>query len=328
MNVQKSDINDIKVSILCLTFNHEEYIKDALDSFLMQKTNFKYEILIHDDASTDNTPKIIQQYADKYSDIIKPIFQNENKYSKGISVNSVYQYPRVMGEYVAMCEGDDYWTDPLKLQKQVDVLDQNLKCNICAHKTVAVDAKSKEIIKYIAPYDSNQIISVNEVILGGGGFVATNSLMVRKCIVKNESKFRKFLPLDYTTQIQGSLAGGMLYLSDCMAAYRLSAKGSWTVTMKNNVDKHCEHIKRRIAMYDILNDETNGKYEREIKRCIERDSGEFLYIQKRYKELLKGNYHEFTKIFTKKQYINTYIKAYFPMLTKMLQERGKDDNNK
>lgn len=328
MNVRKVDKNDIKVSILCLTFNHEDYIKDALDSFLMQKTNFKYEILIHDDASTDNTTKIIQQYADKYSDIIKPIFQNENQYSQGISINSVYQYPRVMGEYVAMCEGDDYWTDPLKLQKQVDALDQNMQCNICAHKTAVEDAKSKKIINYIAPYSYNRIIPVNEVILGGGGFVATNSLMVRKCIVKNESEFRKFLPLDYTIQIQGSLAGGMLYLSECMATYRLFAKGSWTVTMLSNVDKYCEHINKRIDMYAILNTETNGKYENEIKRCIEKDRGEILYTQKKYKELLNGNYHEFTKTFTKKQYIKTYIKAYFPMLTKMLQERRKDDNNK
>ena len=111
------------VSIDFITYNHEAYIKDTLDGFLMQKTDFAYEVLIHDDASTDQTVKIIRKYEKKYPDIIKPIYQKENQYSKKIKISVQYQYPRALGKYIAICEGDDYWTDPYKLQKQVDFLE-------------------------------------------------------------------------------------------------------------------------------------------------------------------------------------------------------------
>ena len=108
------------VSICCITLHHEKYIRDAIEGFLMQKTSFPIEILIHDDASTDDTANIIREYEEKFPNIIKPIYQTENQYSKGISISATYQFPRALGKYIALCEGDDYWTDPLKLQKQVD----------------------------------------------------------------------------------------------------------------------------------------------------------------------------------------------------------------
>ena len=107
------------LSICCVTYNHKKYIRQCLDSFLMQKTNFKFEIIIHDDASTDGTADIIKEYYEKYPDIIKPIFQTENQFSQGKSISKTFIYPRIKGKYVALCEGDDYWTDPYKLQKQV-----------------------------------------------------------------------------------------------------------------------------------------------------------------------------------------------------------------
>ncbi len=116
---------DIIVSVNCLAYNHEPYIRDCLEGFIMQKTNFLFEVLVHDDASTDKTADIIREYETKYPDIIKPIYQTENQYSKGIGVVRTFQYPRAKGEYIAICEGDDYWTDPYKLQKQVDFLDEN-----------------------------------------------------------------------------------------------------------------------------------------------------------------------------------------------------------
>ncbi len=115
------------VSINCITYNHEPYIRQCLDGFMMQKTNFAFEVLIHDDASTDNTANIIQEYEAKYPEIIKPIYQAENQYSKGEGAISVrFNFPRAKGKYIAMCEGDDYWIDPHKLQKQVDILENNV----------------------------------------------------------------------------------------------------------------------------------------------------------------------------------------------------------
>jgi len=113
------------VSICCITYNHEFFIRDAIRGFINQKTSFPFEILIHDDASTDGTAEIIKLYEEKYPDIIKPIYQKENQYSQGRNISLVYQFPRARGKYIALCEGDDYWTDPYKLQKQVDFLEAN-----------------------------------------------------------------------------------------------------------------------------------------------------------------------------------------------------------
>lgn len=118
-------MNEIMVSIVCDVFNHEHYLRQCLDGIVMQQTNFAFEILIHDDASTDKSVEIIKEYVDKYPHLFKPIYQKENKFSKGISIWKDIQFPRAKGKYIAICEGDDYWTDPLKLQKQVDFLEAN-----------------------------------------------------------------------------------------------------------------------------------------------------------------------------------------------------------
>lgn len=152
------------VSVCCLTYNHESYIREALDGFLMQNTNFKYEILVHDDASTDGTADIIREYQKQYPELIKPMFQDVNQYSKGVrGMNVRFNFPRASGKYLALCEGDDYWTDPFKLQKQVDFLRANPDLSFCCHAVNRVDTKGNIIneaegglsLRYFTP---NEII--------------------------------------------------------------------------------------------------------------------------------------------------------------------------
>lgn len=125
--------HEIKVTISCITYNQVNYIRQCLDGFVTQQTNFKFEAIVHDDASTDGTAEIVREYAEKYPDIIKPIFETENQYSKhdGSLGRILNAYTR--GKYVAICEGDDYWTDPHKLQKQADFLDVNPQCSLTYH---------------------------------------------------------------------------------------------------------------------------------------------------------------------------------------------------
>lgn len=119
--------NEIIVSICCVTYNHAPYIRQCLDGFLMQKTDFKYEIIIHDDCSTDGTTDIVKEYADKYPELIVPIIQHTNQYQNGIkSILATFVYPKVRGKYIALCEGDDYWIDSLKLERQVSFLEESL----------------------------------------------------------------------------------------------------------------------------------------------------------------------------------------------------------
>ena len=103
------------VSISCITYNQAHFIRQCLDGFLMQKTTFSFEVLIHDDASTDGTTEIIREYESKYPEIIKPLYEKENQWTKGRRGSAVFNYPRAKGKYIALCEGDDYWIDPLKL---------------------------------------------------------------------------------------------------------------------------------------------------------------------------------------------------------------------
>jgi glycosyltransferase involved in cell wall biosynthesis len=130
------------VSISCLAFNHEKFIRKALDGFIMQQTNFSFEVLIHDDASTDRTAKIIGSYADQYSEIIKPVYQTENQWIQGKRGSAVHNFPRAKGKYIALCEGDDYWTDPTKLQRQVDFLEAHAEYSMVAENAFVVNTEN------------------------------------------------------------------------------------------------------------------------------------------------------------------------------------------
>lgn len=151
---------DIKVSISCLTYNHASFIRECLDGFLMQQCDFKYEVLIHDDASTDGTQEIIKEYQKKHPEIIKPIFRKENLYSKGERMfNARFNFPRAKGKYIALCEGDDYWTDPLKLQKQVNFLEANPEFAVTVggfKKFNIYNNNSEDIIKIISGVKKNE----------------------------------------------------------------------------------------------------------------------------------------------------------------------------
>ena len=140
----------ILVAIHCLVYNHEPYLRDCFEGFVMQKTNFRFVAVVHDDVSTDNSAAIIREYAEKYPDIIKPIFETENQWSKQDG-----SLERIMNDaiaatgakYIAFCEGDDYWTDPYKLQKQVDILEADETLMACCTDRCVVDNTSKVIIE-------------------------------------------------------------------------------------------------------------------------------------------------------------------------------------
>lgn len=119
------DTRSLMVTIRCLTYNQEKYIRQCLEGFVMQKTDFRFEAIVHDDASTDGTADIIREYEAKYPDIIKPIYEIENQYSKHDGSLGRILAEHTRGKYIAICEGDDYWIDPLKLQKQVDFLESH-----------------------------------------------------------------------------------------------------------------------------------------------------------------------------------------------------------
>ena len=128
-----SEDEPVMVSIRCITYNHAPYIRQCLEGFVMQKTNFRFQAVVHDDASTDGTTEIVREYAEKYPDIIVPMYEEENRWSKHDGTLLTCMLPYLKGKYIAECEGDDYWTDPLKLQKQVDFMESHEDYSICIH---------------------------------------------------------------------------------------------------------------------------------------------------------------------------------------------------
>lgn len=317
-------MKNIEVSIICNAYNHEKYIRDTLESFVMQKTNFKFEVLVHDDASTDKTADIIREYEEKYPDIIKPIYQTENQYSKNIPIGSTYQKPRVKGKYVAICEGDDYWTDPYKLQKQFDAMEKHPELDVCSHAAVIVDTKINNVIKYIKPSKKNTVIPAEKVINGGGGFVATNSLFYRAEIDENIPEFRKYLPLDYSLQVHSSLRGGMLYLDECMSAYRYMTTGSWSSQMETNSDKSIEHEKRVVRMLEILNEETKYKYNKILNKKILRNKSETIYKKVLIKRDLERSDYDVIKRTTLKWKARILLQLKFPELMNNLKQAKRN----
>lgn len=307
------------VSIICNTYNHEKYIRDTLEGFLMQKTDFPFEILVHDDSSTDKTADVIREYEAKYPDLIKPIYQTENQLSQKIRVSIVYQYPRIRGKYTAFCEGDDYWTDPTKLQRQVEALEKHPEADICA--CAANKTRAGEPCGMIAPEGQDCVIPVERVIKGGGDFVATCTLMVRSAVVRDIPRFRDSYPFDYTTQIHGALRGGMVYLSEPVGTYRIFGEGSWTANYYSNINLRKETYARIRNMLKILDEDTEGKYSDVITRVIKENEFFALNSEYKFKEMLAPKYKEIYKSQPFKNRVKLRIRCLFPGLIKKRREQ-------
>lgn len=224
------DFNLPIVSIKCLVYNHEPYLQQCLDGFVMQKTDFPFEVIIHDDASTDNSVVIIREYAEKYPNIIKPIYETENQYSKkdGTLQRIINDTIHPNSKYIAFCEGDDYWIDPLKLQKQVDFMENNPDYTFVFSTVKTFDMHGK-LKMYILKKVENRDYTGLEYFLKPPS--QTSTFLLRKEILFTDY-YKKVLdlkfeagdiPLVLTCAHFGKLRG----FSECMSVYRIHPEG-WT----------------------------------------------------------------------------------------------------
>lgn len=215
------------VSICCTTFNHARYLADALDGFLRQETTFPFEVLAHDDASTDGSADILRAYADKYPRLIKPVIQAENQFSRGRRPLAEFLFPRAAGEYIAVCEGDDFWTTPDKLERQLRALERHPGVDLAFHPaSFLTPAGTTTVGCDRGPLE--RIIPLADVIIGRGEFMPTASLMVRRKVVAALPPWFTSAPVgDYFLQILGS-CNGALYQPEVMCCYRVEAAGSWS----------------------------------------------------------------------------------------------------
>lgn len=215
------------VSVCCIAYNHAPYIRQALDGVLMQKTEYPFEIIVHDDASTDGTTEVIREYEKKYPKIIKPIYERENQYSQGKKMMIECTFPYATGKYIAVLECDDYWTDSHKLQKQVSYMENHPRCSGTFHAADWLGNKSVLKNDGHSKYEYNA--TPQQVIAGGGEYCATSSLCFRAQYALDNPAFRNFFDVeDYPLQILLSLRGELHYFPDTMSCYRFGRPGSWT----------------------------------------------------------------------------------------------------
>lgn len=222
----------MKVSVLIVTYNHESYIAQALNSVLMQVVNFDYEIVIGEDCSTDKTRNILLEYKEKHPDKIKLILHKKNV---GMRVNGKIALDACAGEYIAILDGDDYWTDKRKLMLQMEFLEKNANVDIVFHPCMLREKHKAELQGPFRVQSSHDtVIDVGKVIAGDGGFMPTPSLFFRKHVIETipSSIFKNSLAGDFLIQIYGSLRGGAGYINRPMCVYRVGHTASWTSSLK------------------------------------------------------------------------------------------------
>lgn len=257
---EKDSDEDIMVSILCITYNHKDYIRDAIEGFINQKANFKYEIVIFDDASTDGTSEIIKSYTMKYPNLIKACLAHCNTYNYPNRKKLLTEYEKnlLSGKYVALCEGDDYWINTNKLQMQVDYLETHMDCVMTVHDAIMLNCITGERIK-MSPYQEEKNISPDEIIMQYHGNVPTASMVYRREILDMADFFLNVGVGDYPLQLFCLTKGAIHYFDIPMCLYRYSGEGAWTSRLKEDEEFFLSHYIRMLSFLEQYDDYT--KYE-------------------------------------------------------------------
>jgi glycosyltransferase involved in cell wall biosynthesis len=290
------DKKNIEVSIVCMTYNQAGYVRTALEGFLMQKTNFDYEIVVHDDASTDNTRCIIDEYAEKYPSRIVKLYETENKYSKNaLSMQTILS--KCKGKYIAYCEGDDYWTDKHKLQFQFDFMEKNSDVSICFHNYIIVEADGN--CRYTVMREGN--FSVEQIFSGwrdGSLPIRTLTVMYRKeymlcelpAYMKVTCKFGDVPLYFYMASV-----GKLYILPNVMSVYRHGAIGSYSNRVNSSDMDYVEDITFKNIVLTNLKKSLPSKYTDRIDEMIMETEYKIDLATKKYKAALNPKYRKYYK---------------------------------
>ena len=284
-----------QVSIRTLAYNHEAFIEEALDSFLEQETEFPFEIVVHDDASTDKTATIIKQYEEKYPTIVKPIYEKENIYSKPGGELAKIMDRACQGKYIAYCEGDDFFTDAHKLQMQFDIMEKYPEVTLCTH-TVRMffdDNKSKGKT-FPAKHMETKKICLQEYLDRSGYVFQTSSFFIRKRDLlryrEEQPEFKKAVTHvgDRPLCMYLLTKGDAFYIDREMSCYRRFAQRSWSSRTYGNKKKRIKYYYDLAKMMELFDKYTGHLYD-----ChIDRYRWKYYVISEQFQELLKPEFEE------------------------------------
>lgn len=260
----RGDISKPVVSVLCNTYNHERYIEDALKGFLLQRTTFPFEVVVHDDASSDGTADLVRKYAARYPGIIKPVMQSENQYSKGRKP-TLLSFPHAKGEYIALCEGDDFWVSERKLEMQYWTLQEHPKIAMSFHASYQGNTDSgkskftRSVLQRVTHPKGTCVVKPTTVLMGSGEYMPTPTLMFKAALLKYIPDWFAHAPVgDYFIQILGSYPNGALYLNEPFSFYRVLSLGSWT-GREILPERELDHTRRMLFALDNLDKETGNQ---------------------------------------------------------------------
>ena len=321
------DKNDCLVSILCTAYNHEQYIRSALESFVSQKTGFAFEVLVNDDASSDGTAAIIREYEEKYPDIIRPFYQKENQFSKGIGY--IYEnifYPHARGKYFAFCEGDDYWTDESKLQRQVNFLESHPDYSACVHNTTLHYCNGSRPDELLIPGRGDHEVLYENVIHGPIDAYHTSSLMARREIIVQTPDFYRAATAhgfaDYAWALLLRLKGGIWFIDRSMSVYRLfSNQAAWTSGVDRQYDKLRGFVQGKVEMLRAFLPHAPAEVQPLVEQEILEREFELMYIEGRDREQRKGPYRQILRRQSRSYRVKNFIKSYVPGLQRLYRRR-------
>ena len=267
MKIELESLEKPEVSVFVLSYNHGKYIQDCLEGILMQRCNFSFEIVIGEDFSTDDTRAKILDYANLYPGKFKLLLHSKNL---GAKKNQALTYQACSGKYIAVCEGDDYWTEPFKLQKQFDYLEINQDCSMVFHAAEHKNEITGEV-KIDSPkrIKKNHKFEMKHAILGGGDFITTNAIFFRSKYIKNIPKWVLDAPVgDWPLTLLLASYGKIAYLHENMSCYRIMAEGSWSLKIKNDPQMDILFKTEMLKMWNEFDIWSDYKYRIYSKKMV------------------------------------------------------------
>jgi glycosyltransferase involved in cell wall biosynthesis len=257
----------VKVSVIVHTYNHEKFIRQTLDSILCQEVSFQYEVIVGDDASPDSTPQIIQEYQSRFPDIIKPLLHPKNLGGYGKN-NTLATLAVCEGQYIAAMDGDDYWTNPLKLQKQVDFLDDNPDFVACFHNALIHYEDGSAPDSFVNDENQREVTTIEDLVGEDEvWYMATSAVMFRNGIMKEYPQwFHESKSGDIPRYILLGKHGKFYYLNEVMSVYRKNNGGMSFTDGKQDAD----FLYNRIGMYKGIDAELNYQFHKTVQKNIAR----------------------------------------------------------
>lgn len=324
----RAQIQGPLVTVILPTHDHAPFVARAVESILAQKTDFPFDVLIHDDASTDGTAEIVREYAARFPGKIRLIAQSVNRYKTDKKIQTHVLFPQIAAKYTAICDGDDLWTDPDKLQTQVAYLEAHPGCTLCICGADKIDVHGRAI-GAAAPYETDRIVDLNDMIRAGGEFCSSNTIVAPTALLNTQPAFCERTEVeDIPVHMWCAVNGYAYYFAKHMAAYRYAVPGSWSARQKaasrTSQIAHCEGVIGLLQGFDAY---TEGRYRASYEHAIRYLEFKILCLRHDLKAAKKPPYRQFYDRLGWKRKLRLRLEKHFPKLAGRLLERyGKMRN--